>query len=334
MGPPPFRRWRFGVRPGRFSIEDTLQWGHRLSAMEISGATNRPSLSMIPLQWGHRLSAMEMCRRATSRRSSLPRFNGATAFRRWRCIGPFPEIDFIADGLQWGHRPFGDGDTPAHPKMQRKGGASMGPPPFGDGDDGLAATYLHNNPASMGPPPFGDGDRRTGNLADSIDSASMGPPPFGDGDRDRKPVDRTADQASMGPPPFGDGDGPLGRCIPLGLTASMGPPPFGDGDSYLRGLFRRILMLKCGFPQETINNPDGRPKLAGLCSPCSIWEAASGPAWPLHHPTSRGAVCACASSYYHRRPAGQIPCLSQGGKARAAPALRGTQVDNQGPVLL
>ena len=110
------------------------------------------------LQWGHRLSAMEMWTRWNSATWGNSRFNGATAFRRWRCAE------------QAGHRP-------------QHLAASMGPPPFGDGDvlnkratdrsisrlqwgHRLSAMeilgYRHRCPgllhASMGPPPFGDGD--------------------------------------------------------------------------------------------------------------------------------------------------------------------------------
>ena len=43
-------------------------------------------VSEIPLQWGHRLSAMEIARlrRMPSRTT---RFNGAIAFQRWKCVG-------------------------------------------------------------------------------------------------------------------------------------------------------------------------------------------------------------------------------------------------------
>ncbi len=82
MGPPPF-----GDGKGHLYRRDgtrftTLQWGHRLSAMESSMLRSYMSL-VRELQWGHRLSAMESCPgpRATGR---SPRFNGATAFRRWK----------------------------------------------------------------------------------------------------------------------------------------------------------------------------------------------------------------------------------------------------------
>ena len=46
---------------------------------------------------------------------------------------------------------------------------------------------------------------------------------------------------------------------------------------------------------------DGRTKVAQLRPPCDSLETASSPAWPLHHPTSRRASCACVPSDYHRR---------------------------------
>ena len=131
MGPPPFgdgdsSRIR-DVSPWTYR----LQWGHRLSAMEI----RRPGLSRLPLdtlQWGHRLSAMEMM------------FRSLTVGRRLL--------------LQWGHRLSAMemvGPVPHHGAVE---GASMGPPPFGDGDVRHCNPSLVGQKASMGPPPFGDGD--------------------------------------------------------------------------------------------------------------------------------------------------------------------------------
>ena len=65
----------------------------------------------------------------------------------------------------------------------------------------------------------------------------------------------------------------------------------------------------------------GHTKVARPHPPCSSWEAASGPAQPLHHATSRRVPSACAPSYYHRSPAGQMPRFSCSGKAPVAPAL-------------
>ena len=85
-----------------------LQWGHRLSAMETSLCLISLLLGS-SLQWGHRLSAMETRiavnvisiftvhasmgpppfgdgnnQTCKTSETSLPSFNGATAFRRWK----------------------------------------------------------------------------------------------------------------------------------------------------------------------------------------------------------------------------------------------------------
>ena len=96
------------------------------------------------LQWGHRLSAMET------------RFNGATAFRRWKRVRLC-----LTRLLQWGHRLSAMETSP-----KRKGRwvqiiASMGPPPFGDGNEAKAVKKAADK-ASMGPPPFGDGNATAG----------------------------------------------------------------------------------------------------------------------------------------------------------------------------
>ena len=154
-----FRRWRCGHR-GHWPVATVakLQWGQRLSANgdhphRQNGQTRRPA-SMGPtpfgdgdlgqcaranvpaflLQWGHRLSAMEIIVDTAYPCWSCARFNGATAFRRWRSSCR----------------------APADPGGQ----ASMGPPPFGDGDMLKARWQTRQGAASMGPPPFGDGDRQ------------------------------------------------------------------------------------------------------------------------------------------------------------------------------
>ena len=106
MGPPPFGDGNQIACPGECSAEWWLQWGHRLSAMEthlcdraltesIPASMGPPpfgdgnsdaytfTITVIALQWGHRLSAMET---TETRRYQPPlyRFNGATAFRRWK----------------------------------------------------------------------------------------------------------------------------------------------------------------------------------------------------------------------------------------------------------
>ena len=91
-----------------------LQWSHRLSAMETMVFEGEVAClpGLLLLQWSHRLSAMETARHGFNGATAFPhiniqpwRFNGATAFRRWK-------------GRSRG--------LPA--------GASMEPPPFGDGN--------------------------------------------------------------------------------------------------------------------------------------------------------------------------------------------------------
>ena len=137
--------------------------------------------------------------------SSASRFNGATAFRRWKvheCGGSWPRLARFNGATafrRWKGRGAG-----AHRKHHRL--ASMGPPPFGDGKSNCgratAAMSCGFNgatafrrwkghwrarwnaktvPASMGPPPFGDGKGHVPARLQRRGHASMGPPPFGDG---------------------------------------------------------------------------------------------------------------------------------------------------------
>ena len=85
----------------------TLQWGHRLSAMETLEQLSK-NVDKLSLQWGHRLSAMETWWRTQTAWSRRKCFNGATAFRRWKRA---------LNGRRYAGRHH----------------ASMVPPPFGDG---------------------------------------------------------------------------------------------------------------------------------------------------------------------------------------------------------
>ena len=126
MGPPPFGDGKSEYPPATRMSPFTLQWGHRLSAMERwmnppggagygwlqwghrLSAMERvrqltQELQILTLQWGHRLSAMESCVRLSQPLGRPPRFNGATAFRRWKVDNVEPtEDDWLM--LQWGHR--------------------------------------------------------------------------------------------------------------------------------------------------------------------------------------------------------------------------------------
>ena len=121
-----FRRWKHVYNNGIGLPLYSLQWGHRLSAMETMSCRGCQGLSSM-LQWGHRLSAMETAlagqvklaelvasmgpppfgdgnsgQRPRPSRSTT-RFNGATAFRRWKLWAT--ATSFTLDHtLQWGHR--------------------------------------------------------------------------------------------------------------------------------------------------------------------------------------------------------------------------------------
>ena len=182
MGPPPFGDGSRRTNDAVTGFFDRLQWGHRLSAMEAAG-TGESKTWMGLLQWGHRLSAMEACWDARTPTWAGSRFNGATAFRRWkhrraaqRCrpfglasMGPPPFGDGSNDGsdikkagiwLQWGHRLSAMEALVVHGPHHELPQASMGPPPFGDGSGAFQAFDDSHLRASMGPPPFGDGSPR------------------------------------------------------------------------------------------------------------------------------------------------------------------------------
>ena len=206
------------------------------------------------LQWGHRLSAMESATRdGGCKTMAASSFNGATAFRRWKVL-LFTGDAFYDLELQWGHRLSAMERGSQGPGCWAPQDASMGPPPFGDGKMLVLQRGANAVNASMGPPPFGDGKpslfqrdrgpacRFNGATAFRrwkvearllegrvISGASMGPPPFGDGKMRVILHPRPRLVASMGPPPFGDGKSPGGVALSQDEIASMGPPPFGDG---------------------------------------------------------------------------------------------------------
>ena len=169
MGPPPFGDGK-GYSSRRTSSSTRLQWGHRLSAMESgmqdleSPADPRASMGPPPFGDGKRSAS-------ASRVSTSPRFNGATAFRRWKGGGR-PRRTARYRPLQWGHRLSAMERTDiAQAVNGSTGQASMGPPPFGDGKPWLHPYPVQPVPASMGPPPFGDGKHHSSSSASA--SASM-----------------------------------------------------------------------------------------------------------------------------------------------------------------
>ena len=175
-----FRRWKEGDFAWPLVFATVLQWGHRLSAMESPCHSLLPLsdflASMGPPPFGDGKGAL-----GRDFPTSGHRFNGATAFRRWKGRGR-PGADRVDHGASMGPPPFGDGkvqmlrDTLTSKRElqwghrlsamesgdyrqpeSRDGRASMGPPPFGDGKDRDMVMIALSENASMGPPPFGDG---------------------------------------------------------------------------------------------------------------------------------------------------------------------------------
>ena len=110
------------------------------------------------LQWGHRLSAMETSRSGSRCRSSSSTFNGATAFRRWK-PGTRLAITPCMAHLQWGHR-LSAMETLQLRKFQREFIALQ----WGHRLSAMETSrrrrfrHPHGRAPSMGPPPFGDGN--------------------------------------------------------------------------------------------------------------------------------------------------------------------------------
>ena len=188
MGPPLFSDGDLMSTELYSTWASVLQWGHRFSAMETPLIIVAVILYGAWLQWGHRFSAMETCREYAGEHLLLDasmgpplfsdgdrrnhalvvlqsnRFNGATAFQRWRpgAVGDTPYAD---SELQWGHRfsametLWEEGDETTLWLLQwghrfsametvRANGAdavliraSMGPPLFSDGDPGSARRW-------------------------------------------------------------------------------------------------------------------------------------------------------------------------------------------------
>ena len=59
MGPPPFGDGYGAAWTASKSRSSTLQWGHRLSAMDTCAGRAVCAVKSANLQWGHRLSAMD-----------------------------------------------------------------------------------------------------------------------------------------------------------------------------------------------------------------------------------------------------------------------------------
>ena len=132
MGPPPFgdgnQGWGECAKvedPGFNGATAFRRWKHLYGCPLCC--------HLVSLQWGHRLSAMETARDLTASIALQWCFNGATAFRRWK--QGHKEIRFTpVQTLQWSHRLSAMETLPALHRRPVFQGASMGPPPFGDGN--------------------------------------------------------------------------------------------------------------------------------------------------------------------------------------------------------
>ena len=181
-----FRRWRSGWNSRMMSATTALQWGHRLSAMEI------PPFAASPCRY----------------RS----FNGAIAFRRWRSeswLGGVPPFR----ALQWGHRLSAMEMELLVYALGLVEVASMGPSPFGDGDIRFNTKSFETTSKLQWGHRLSAMEIRTPlvYVAIGVFHASMRPSPFGDGDNEEPALHVLFDAASMGPSPFGDGDHYKGR---------------------------------------------------------------------------------------------------------------------------
>ena len=255
MGPPPFGSGNTARVGETASFTFSLQWGHRLSAVEtIRSSTNwapapRPfngatafrqwklgnrvpgALDRLPLQWGHRLSAVETLIRSLSV-AAFQAFNGATAFRQWKLAS---NVTMAVDVL-----------TP-----------SMGPPPFGSGNNLGTDWTLYIVSAFNGATAFRQWKHSARHNGLVSGKPSMGPPPFGSGNIRRVTMASSRANLQWGHrlsavETFGASQWPrLGQTF-NGATAfrqwkrddrhvvhvhgqdpSMGPPPFGSGNSPL-----------------------------------------------------------------------------------------------------
>ena len=148
MGPPPFGdgdrdiSGMDGLSSGRrrFNGATAFRRWRSINLEETGCAKCKPSL-----QWGHRLSAMEI-RGAAPDGAFRPRcssFNGATAFRRWRSAGD----QRVMRNALFNNVSFNGATAFRRWRSGRRPRA--------------AAISAKTLPASMGPPPFGDGDQRT-----------------------------------------------------------------------------------------------------------------------------------------------------------------------------
>ena len=121
----------------------------------------------------------KMCSSRARLKTSL-RFNGATAFRRWKVLNQASSA-VVSALLQWGHRLSAMESTGVAADCGDAHTASMGPPPFGDGKAKPPPTRLTSSGGFNGATAFRRWKVRVGVSRRDARPASMGPPPFGDG---------------------------------------------------------------------------------------------------------------------------------------------------------
>ena len=177
-----FRQWKQSRAAVTPAVPASLQWGHRLSAVETGSVMSALAI-ITSLQWGHRLSAVETRVGSVILISICPASMGPPPFGSGNIPNPCGPL--FVPLASMGPPPFGSGNPPVVDGRRRKERvASMGPPPFGSGNvhilllDVRAFTVLQwghrlsavetriagvvlrvRRKASMGPPPFGSGNR-------------------------------------------------------------------------------------------------------------------------------------------------------------------------------
>ena len=166
-----FRRWKPSFDTGTLRYRLTLQWGHRLSAMEnwenfrqCPFGILQPSMGPPPFGDGNWRAILAIGNHATGE----PPFNGATAFRRWKLMTRLRDDSSWIQPPSMGPPPFGDGKpSPAEHSSGLQGNLQWGHrlsametivarPLITAGDSTSSADLI----PSMGPPPFGDGNYR------------------------------------------------------------------------------------------------------------------------------------------------------------------------------
>ncbi len=204
MGPPPFD-------------------GGNLQKIHVPDVWRQASMGPPPFDGGNPLLRVTVHLR-------MPRFNGATAFRRWKPEYNLPS-EAIISGLQWGHRLSTVETIKADSHWLYQGTLQWGHRLSTVETSSSRATRGAGCTASMGPPPFDGGNQQTRTRATPRMNCFNGATAF----RRWKlqgPIGLhgAKGDASMGPPPFDGGNFCRRDCIVGQPDASMGPPPFDGGN--------------------------------------------------------------------------------------------------------